>query len=91
MDCICRGINSRDTDVIITLYSVFFRLHLEYCAQFWSPQFKRCRKTGKFPKEGHKDCQRGGEPALEDGGSLTIRSTWRRQGAIDTSCTNRGS
>ncbi|KAK4814877.1 hypothetical protein QYF61_027906, partial [Mycteria americana] len=38
--CICWGITSRDRDMIIPLDSVLVGHHLEYCVQFWSPQFK---------------------------------------------------
>jgi len=38
--CIHRGTTSRDTEVIIPIYSVLARLHLEYGVQFWSPKFK---------------------------------------------------
>lgn len=41
LGCIHRSITSRDRDEIMSLYSVLVKLHLEYCAQFWSPQFKK--------------------------------------------------
>jgi len=41
LGCIHRDISSRDRDMIIPLYSSLIRTCLEYCVQFWCPQFKK--------------------------------------------------